>query len=56
MIASISKQKRAAFTAPIPGGRFAEPSEMSAAVAFLASKEAGYVTSVVLPVDGGMSM
>jgi 3-oxoacyl-[acyl-carrier protein] reductase len=29
---------------------------MAAAVAFLASEEAGYLTGVVLPVDGGMSM
>ena len=36
--------------------RFAEPAEMAAAVAFLASEEAGYITGVVLPVDGGISM
>jgi NAD(P)-dependent dehydrogenase (short-subunit alcohol dehydrogenase family) len=36
-------------------GRFAAPQEMATAVAFLASEEAGYVTGVVLPVDGGMS-
>jgi 3-oxoacyl-[acyl-carrier protein] reductase len=29
---------------------------MAAAVSFLASEEAGYITGVVLPVDGGMSM
>jgi 3-oxoacyl-[acyl-carrier protein] reductase len=29
---------------------------MAAAVIFLASVEAGYVTGAVLPVDGGMSM
>jgi 3-oxoacyl-[acyl-carrier protein] reductase len=29
---------------------------MAAAVSFLASEEAAYVTGVVLPVDGGMSM
>ena len=37
-------------------GRFAEASEMAAAVAFLASDEAAYITGVVLPVDGGLSM
>jgi 3-oxoacyl-[acyl-carrier protein] reductase len=56
MIASIPQDKRAELTAGIPMRRFAEPSEMAAAVAFLASEEAGYITGMVLPVDGGMSM
>jgi 3-oxoacyl-[acyl-carrier protein] reductase len=29
---------------------------MCAAVAFLAAEESGYITGVVLPVDGGLSM
>jgi 3-oxoacyl-[acyl-carrier protein] reductase len=56
MISSIPDAKKAELAAGIPMGRFAAPSEMAAAVAFLASQEAGYVTGVVLPVDGGMSM
>jgi NAD(P)-dependent dehydrogenase (short-subunit alcohol dehydrogenase family) len=39
-----------------PLGRIAEPEEIAAAVAFLPSAEAGYITGVVLPVDGGISM
>jgi 3-oxoacyl-[acyl-carrier protein] reductase len=56
MVTSIPAEKRARLAAGIPMGRFAEPSEMSAAVAFLASDEAAYITGVVLPVDGGLSM
>jgi 3-oxoacyl-[acyl-carrier protein] reductase len=56
MIASIPPDKRAELVAAIPLGRFGEPAEMCDAVAFLASKEAGYITGVVLPVDGGISM
>lgn len=37
----------------IPMRRFGEPSEQAAAVAFLASSEASYITGAVLPVDGG---
>lgn len=39
--------------ARVPLGRFAEPEEIGAAVAFLASREAGYITGEVLFVDGG---
>lgn len=41
---------------PSASGRFVDPSEISTAVSFLATEEAGYITGVVLPVDGGTSM
>jgi 3-oxoacyl-[acyl-carrier protein] reductase len=56
MITSIPEERLAQLTAGIPMGRFAEASEMAAAVAFLASDEASYITGVVLPVDGGLSL
>jgi 3-oxoacyl-[acyl-carrier protein] reductase len=55
MVAGVPAEKLAELTAGIPMGRFAEPSEMAAAVSFLASEEAGYITGTVLPVDGGLS-
>jgi 3-oxoacyl-[acyl-carrier protein] reductase len=56
MIESMPEQAYEATKAIIPMGRFGDPAEMAAAVAFLASDEAGYVTGTVVPVDGGLSM
>jgi 3-oxoacyl-[acyl-carrier protein] reductase len=39
----------------IPAGRFGDPEEFGAVVAFLASERAGFLTGVALPLDGGAS-
>jgi 3-oxoacyl-[acyl-carrier protein] reductase len=56
MIAGVPPDKRLELEAQIPLGRFADPSEISAAVAFLASEEANYITGEVVRVDGGLAM
>jgi 3-oxoacyl-[acyl-carrier protein] reductase len=40
----------------VPLGRAGTPEEVAAAVTFLASPEAAYITGAVLPVDGGLGM
>jgi meso-butanediol dehydrogenase / (S,S)-butanediol dehydrogenase / diacetyl reductase len=39
----------------MPLGRIAEAEEVAAAIAFLASQDASYITGVNLPVDGGLT-
>jgi 3-oxoacyl-[acyl-carrier protein] reductase len=56
MVSSIPPDRLEELRAQIPMGRFSAPSEVGPAVGFLASEEAGYITGVVLPVDGGLSI
>ena len=49
------KQKKAILT-HVPAGRLGAPQDTAAAVPYLASEEAGYVTGQTLHVNGGMAM
>lgn len=48
-----TEQQAAAVASAIPLGRIAEPQDVAAVVAFLASPEASYLTGTSIPVEGG---
>jgi 3-oxoacyl-[acyl-carrier protein] reductase len=56
MLAGLGDAKLAEFAAQVPLGRVARPDEVASVVGFVASEGAGYMTGVVLPVDGGLAM
>jgi 3-oxoacyl-[acyl-carrier protein] reductase len=56
MTRSLGDTVQAALLAQIPLGRLGTPDDVAAAVAFLASPQAGYITGATLHVNGGMYM
>jgi len=56
MTDKLSDEQKAAINTQIPAARMGTPDEIAAAVLYLASAEAGYVTGTTLHVNGGMAM
>ncbi len=56
MTKALNDDQRTATLSQVPAGRLGDPREIAAAVAFLASPEAAYITGETLHVNGGMYM
>jgi 3-oxoacyl-[acyl-carrier protein] reductase len=56
MTDAVTEERKQEILAQVPLGRYATTDEVAAAVTFLASDAAAYVTGAVLPVDGGLGM
>lgn len=56
MTDKLTEQQRTKLADAIPLGRLGQPDDVAAAVAYLASDEAGWVTGATLHVNGGMAM
>ena len=56
MTEDLSEDLKAKYRDIIPAGRFGATDEVAAAVAFLLSEQAGYISGAVVPVDGGLGM
>lgn len=56
MTDKLNDDQKTAILTQVPAGRMGEADEIAAAVVFLASREAGYMTGATLHVNGGMAM
>jgi 3-oxoacyl-[acyl-carrier protein] reductase len=56
MTDALNEQQKSAILTRIPAGDLGAGADVAAAVTYLASREAGYVTGQTLHVNGGMAM
>jgi 3-oxoacyl-[acyl-carrier protein] reductase len=56
MTGALNEKQRESILSRVPAGRLGRPGEVAAAVVYLASAEAAYVTGQTLHVNGGMAM
>jgi 3-oxoacyl-[acyl-carrier protein] reductase len=56
MTDALNEAQKAKLQEAIPLGRMGQPGDIAAAVVYLASSEAGWVTGATLHVNGGMAM
>ncbi|GAB1690618.1 beta-ketoacyl-ACP reductase [Krasilnikovia sp. M28-CT-15] len=56
MTDALPEARRAEIINAVPAGRLAQPSEVAAAVTWLASDSSAYISGAVIPVDGGLGM
>jgi 3-oxoacyl-[acyl-carrier protein] reductase len=56
MTSELDEKRREEIVKSVPLGRFCTPDEIASVVNFVASKDGGYITGALIPVDGGLGM
>ena len=56
MTAALDDKRREEIAKSVPLGRFCTADEIAGVVTFVASREGGYITGALIPVDGGLGM